>query len=243
LLLYAADSADSKADAVMSMVIGVDGAKDGWAAIGLRDGKLDSASYHATLAALVGAHPDAAVIAIDLPIGLADGPREADLAARRLLGPRRSSLFPMPPRTTAHLPYEEARVLWRGSDGSGFSKQTWAVVSKVLAEENLIRETDRFGDRIIEVHPELSFMEMAQGRPMAYSKRTWNGHQERLRSLEAVGFSVASDLGDLGKASPDDVLDAFAAAWTAARFQRRQARCVPEAPIQSDGERLIRIWR
>ena len=50
------------------------------------------------------------------------------------------------------------------------------------------------------------------------------------------------DLGDLGQISPDDVLDAFAAAWTADRFGRDDAVSVPELPTQKDDDRLIRIW-
>jgi hypothetical protein len=44
-------------------------------------------------------------------------------------------------------------------------------------------------------------------------------------------------------ASPDDVLDAFAAAWTADRFRRGEAVAVPESAGQRDGLRIIRIWR
>jgi len=43
--------------------------------------------------------PDLAGIAIDIPIGLLEGPRVCDKAARKLLGqPRGSSVFPAPCR-------------------------------------------------------------------------------------------------------------------------------------------------
>ena len=70
---------------------------------------------------------------------------------------------------------------------------------------------------------------------MRYSKRTWNGHQERLAVRPSVGLQMPGDLGDLGGASPDDVFDALAAAWTADRFSRAEAVSVPEQLTQSDG--------
>jgi predicted RNase H-like nuclease len=50
---------------------------------------------------VVGALASGGIVAagIDIPIGLtASGPRSCDLEARRLLGPRRSSVFPAPAR-------------------------------------------------------------------------------------------------------------------------------------------------
>jgi len=225
----------------MPLAVGVDGAGSGWVAVGLRNAEFAFARYFPDLADLLESNSEAGVIAIDLPIGLAEGLRTADVEARAMLGQRRSSLFPMPPRGLADLSYEEARMQWAGRPGAGFSKQTWAVVAKVVAEQDLIRRLDPVGSRIIEVHPELSFMEMA-GQPMAASKRTWNGLQERFAVL-ASGMGVPADLGDLGPASADDVLDAFAAAWTAERFSRGAALSVPEHATNFYGDRPIQIWR
>ena len=208
----------------------------------LQQGRFDSAGYFATLPDLLRGTATASVVAIDVPIGLASGKREADLQGRQLLGPRRSSLFPMPPLELASLEYAEARVGWQGRPGAGFSKQTWAIVAKVLEAAEPIRWADPFGARIIEVHPELSFMQMT-GAPMSSPKRTWNGFQERLMVLASRDLEVPVDIGDLGRASPDDVLDAFAAAWTADRFSRDEAVSVPEQPTQFDGDRPIQIWR
>ena len=208
----------------------------------LQLGRFDSAEYFPTLAELLDGTATARVVAIDVPIGLANGKRDADLEGHRLLGPRSSSLFPMPPLELASLEYAEAQASWHGKPGAGFSIQTWAILAKVREAAEPIRRADPFGARIIEVHPELSFMAMA-GAPMSYPKRTWNGHQERLNSLASAGLPVPADLGELGKASPDDVLDAFAAAWTADRFSRDEAASVPVLPTQFDGDRPVQIWR
>ena len=227
----------------MTLVVGADGAGAGWVSVCLEMGRVHSAKYFATTSELLAGTGSAMVVAIDLPIGLASRKRDADLQAAELLGPRRSSLFPMPPRELASLEYAEARARSQGRFGARFSRQTWAIVAKVVEAADPIRRADPFGARIIEVHPELSFIAMAQGQPMRYSKRTWNGFQERLALLGSHGLSVADHLGDLGPASPDDVLDAFVAAWTADRFSRNEAVSVPELPTQTDGDRLIRIWR
>ena len=53
-----------------------------------------------------------ATVCIDIPIGLSsDGFRDCDRAARQLLGKRRSSVFPVPPRLAlAPLSYEEINL-------------------------------------------------------------------------------------------------------------------------------------
>jgi predicted RNase H-like nuclease len=88
----------------------------------------------------------------------------------------------------------------------------------------------------MEVHPEASFAELA-GAPLGASKSTWAGIALRRQLLAAAGISLPENLGPAGqKATVDDVLDAAAAAWTAMRVARNQARRFPDPPeIFSDG--------
>jgi predicted RNase H-like nuclease len=82
-------------------IVGVDGCRGRWLAVAMDLGSGSiAASIHATPDALLLAYPDAAAVALDMPIGLTcAGPRECDIAARRLLGwPRSSSVFPAPIR-------------------------------------------------------------------------------------------------------------------------------------------------
>ena len=67
---------------------------------------------------------------------------------------------------------------------------------------------------VVEAHPELSFAEMAGG-PMAAAKTTPEGIEARLAELARHGISRPSVLTDSGYAA-HDLLDACAAAWTAA---------------------------
>ena len=136
------------------------------------------------------------VIAVDMPIGLpAEGRRACDTEARAMLGPRRSSVFPVPTRRDlAATAFAEVR---------GLSIQGWNLVPK-------IREVDAcWVPRVVECSPELSFA-VAAGAPMAHNKRTPEGRAERLAVL---GDVVTTARG----AATHDVLDAHACLLTARR--------------------------
>jgi predicted RNase H-like nuclease len=93
---------------------------------------------------------------------------------------------------------------------------------------------------MFEVHPEVSFREMA-GAPLEHAKRSWNGQMERRRLLAGGGIELPDDLGSLGPVPPDDVLDAAAAAWSANRIADGVARAFPNPP-QRIGDRDVAIW-
>src|SRR5579862_1192673 len=145
-------------------VTGLDACRRGWVAVSL-DGaeragmaarlQVEAVLVHQTLAgALDGT--EARVVGIDMPLGLLEsGWREADRAARGLLGPRRSSVFAIPPRAVwAQTSYRTANQRCRELTGQGFSIQAWGLRAKLL-EANQYCET--CGHRLYEVHPELAF--------------------------------------------------------------------------------------
>jgi predicted RNase H-like nuclease len=80
-------------------VAGVDACKGGWIAVLLHDSGRAVGIIGATLADLAEQATEAEVFAVDIPIGLPiAGRRRADLEARKLLGPRRNSVFFTPIR-------------------------------------------------------------------------------------------------------------------------------------------------
>jgi predicted RNase H-like nuclease len=181
-------------------------------------------------AALLGEFRAARVIGVDIPIGLpAPGRRRrADEEARRFVGPRGGSVFPTPSRGLLE---GEFRA------GLGVSRQSHSLGVRILEVERAAGADHR----VVEVHPEVSFRAMA-GEHLRYSKRTWNGLVERRRLLAEQGLMVpGADLGEAGRAAPDDVLDAAAAAWSAHRKAVGEARSLPEEPELIDG-RLVAIW-
>jgi predicted RNase H-like nuclease len=163
---------------------------------------------------------DVAAVAVDIPIGLADRePRACDRAARRQLGPRRSSVFPAPVRAVlgAHT-YEETCEVSRRASGKGISKQLYNIMAKI-AEVDAV-QSPRLQEHFFEASPELSFAVMQQHAPMQHNKRSAAGRAERVAVLhEHFGVDVPAILETrVPGAQPDDVLDALALAWTARRF-------------------------
>src|SRR5690606_31915637 len=125
---------------------------------------------------LVSVSQEFAVLAIDIPIGLTDdGPRPPDVAARALLGPRASSVFPAPVRATLNAnSYEDACDLSFAARGKRLSKQSFAILPKIREVDELLRtrSATEFPVPVHEVHPEVSFCYLNDGRPMVHPKRT-----------------------------------------------------------------------
>ena len=97
------------------MFVGVDGCRAGWLAIALETEGSWQVNTFPDVSSLWDHHRDASLILIDIPIGLkAEGrtERRCDPVARKLIGPRRSSLFPAPCREAIYArSYQEALSL------------------------------------------------------------------------------------------------------------------------------------
>jgi predicted RNase H-like nuclease len=222
-------------------VLGVDACRKGW--MGLSS---DLRGYFGqTIGALVrAASADGAlgVVAIDIPIGLpTNGTREADALARKLVGRRASSVFSTPVRAAlAAATHEEATAISLRATGKGMSRQAYSLGVKILEVDAWARTGPDL--RVIEVHPEVSFATMAN-RPLVHPKSTWSGLGERIGILSTVGIAVPAQLGSAGDvATPDDVLDAAAALWTAARFARGVAVSYPSTPESFGDGHAAAIW-
>ena len=192
-----------------------------------------------------------AVVGIDIPIGLPDivpaGGRLADQCARELLRPsRQTSVFPAPPRAVLQArSYEEANEMHRAhsENSAGMSRQAYGILLKIAEVDDLM--TPRNQRRVCEVHPELSFMELNGGAPMARSKTVAGGLLARIRVLFDIGLAVGLEdiVGDLGKTRLDDVVDATVVAWTAARKIKQQALKVPQQEERDLRGLRMEIWR
>lgn len=179
------------------------------------------------------------LVGVDIPVGLPDsGVRQADVLVRQRLGPRASSVFATPVREAlAAQSYAQAReVSVARTGGRSLSAQSYALRAAILDVDGYLRRPDVDGDRprVVEVHPELCFAVMA-GAPLQTRKRTAEGVAERAGLLADQGIGLPVDT-DLGRRGADDVLDAAAAAWTAARVAAGRAERVPPRPERfSDG--------
>jgi predicted RNase H-like nuclease len=224
-------------------VLGVDACKAGWVGIAIDDGQVSP--YFAThITDLIGqAERDGPieVVAVDMPIGLADSSiREADILAREVVGPRWRSVFFTPVRTAIEIDdYRTAAEKNYEIIGKRISQQAYRLRTKLLQVDQWVRETGR---RVVEAHPEVCFAHLAGG-PLSVRKSTWAGAARRRKLLADVGIELSGELGAAGEnAAVDDVLDAAAVAWTARRVARNEALRMPDPPETfSDGIECA-IW-
>jgi predicted RNase H-like nuclease len=245
-------------------VTGIDASRRGWVAVALevcgpsRLPRLAEVRVHPSLATLLGQAPDAgSVVGIDMPLGLLEaGWREADRAARGLLGPRRSSVFAIPPRSVwLQDSYPAANRRCRELTGQGLSVQTWGLRARLLEADQYRELSPR---PLYEVHPELAFGALA-GAPLPYSKHTPAGRELRRELLARTGIEPvtgqAAVTGQVpaagqapvtgqvaaGQAPVTDLLDAAAVAWSAWRIATGQAVVLPGQPQRDDRGREIAI--
>ncbi len=187
----------------------------------------------------------AAMIAVDMPIGLADaGPRGCDVAARQLLPPgRKSSVFPVPRRYMLDCKdWAEAQAEGQRREGRGLSKQSWNILPKIRELDAALGPADQ--DCVREAHPELIFHHLNDWQPLP-GKRSSEGREARLGLLEASGVAGVEGLLDLfprAQVQPDDVIDAAACALAARRMLKGEAVCLPAVPASDARGLRMEIW-
>ncbi len=218
-------------------VTGVDGYRGGWVAVSLRSGRVTTVRAAPVLADLLTA--PVTVVAIDMPLGLlASGWRECDRAAARLLGPRRASVFAIPPRPVWQQgTYAAANALCKELTGKGMSAEAYGLRAKLL-EADAYREACDYP--VYEVHPELAFTAMA-GAPLRDSKHTAAGRDRRHELLAAQGIRIPERASARPPAPLTDTLDAAAVAWTAHRIATGTAQTVSARAQPDDRGRPIAI--
>ncbi|RDC72872.1 DUF429 domain-containing protein [Rhodovulum sp. 12E13] len=177
----------------------------------------------------------AEVVALDIPIGLMDGPddgpRPADKAARRFLSERNidriagvgSRVFPSP--TRAHLAILAAGgtygdLLGHFRKGQHISKQCFMICPRIIEIDALCRADP--DAPLWESHPEIGFAHRA-GRTLP-SKHRPEGLRARQDLLSEAGFDLARLAAALPDGrrhwAPDDLLDACMLALTGTRMAR-----------------------
>jgi predicted RNase H-like nuclease len=219
-------------------VLGVDGWRGAWVGA-LLDGRCVTLLALPDVAAVL-AVPDVELIAIDMPIGLsADGPRACDIAARRLLGRARSSVFPAPPRAVLGCAnYADACAVSRTASGKALSVQAWNLVPAIRALDAALDDVPP--GHVLEVHPELAFR--ALDDRVEAPKASARGLAQRVRALQP-----AMDVLDALSAAPPgvpavDALDACAAAWSARRLADGVGDCVGDGTVDRRGRPMRISW-
>jgi predicted RNase H-like nuclease len=183
------------------------------------------------------------VIAIHAPIGLPSKPspagRSCDREARELLGwPRSAAIISPPVRAALHAKTYKGAV----RANKRMNPVVWNHREHYIAVDN---EMAPYWQRtIFEVNPELSFFNLNGEEPMAHSKRTPEGVEERKEVLSArlPGIERVYDERVPG-AQPMHLIDAAANLWTARRILARAAIRIPQEPEWDDEGIRMEMWR
>jgi len=217
----ASDVARRTSDAdgdVGRVVLGLDGCPSGWVAVTLTGGRVSEVAVVEAAVDAIG-RSGAHLVGVDMPVGLVDGARDTDAAARRLLPGRASSVFSTAPlavvrghRDGSITDHATASEVTRRVSGMGLSQQAWRLVPKMAEVDDLARSSRRDGGLDLrEVHPELAFATVA-GAPLP-RKRSWAGVEARRSLLARLGLMLPERFPGDAAAAPDDVLDAAICAW------------------------------
>jgi predicted RNase H-like nuclease len=218
--------------------IGVDGCKKGWFYVSLDESDNYETDVIPDIQSLIDKFHEEFLILVDIPIGLqhnGKNERLCDKEARKILGNRRSSVFPVPCRKAVYEnTYEEASRINHALTGRHLSKQSWFITKKIRqVDELLVNSMNR--KLVREVHPEICFWGLKGGKSMNYYKRTPEGSYERLEVIRRV-YKECDGLvdGALRKykksdVKKDDILDALVAAVTA-RCGFKALKTIPDAP-------------
>lgn len=241
----------------MTAVLGVDGCPSGWIAVRRAPDGVRMECHTAFADLLAG---DAAVIAVDMPIGLPDrvglGGRGAERAVRGLLGARQSSVFSVPSRAAVWAVDDLAepdayRTVCAAAAATSdpprkISKQCFHILAKIREIDRLM--SPALAERVFEVHPEVAFWRLNGEAPMALPKKVKNrpsepGLAERMDLLVRHGY----ERGFLEQRLPsgigrDDLIDAAVNALVAERLAAGAARPFPDPPGRDARGLPIAIW-
>jgi predicted RNase H-like nuclease len=234
---------------------GVDGCPAGWC-VAWTNAAADNVhiSVVPRFSDIVAAHPEPAIVAVDIPIGLPErsgaGGREAENRIRPLLGNRQSSVFSVPSRAAVYADdYGEAcRIALSTSDPPRkVSRQLFMLAAKIREVDDALRTRTGIVSRVFEVHPELAFWrlngECALSEPKKVKGKSYEpGLAQRRELLMNSGFPAHVMHSPPRGAAADDVLDALACAAVARRIHAGVAKPFPDPPPRDAFGLPMAIW-
>lgn len=231
----------------MTIIRGIDGCKAGWLCLSLLPGESHPTARVFDIDARTLFEERAKITAIDIPIGLPTaGTRQVDQTARKLLGPMKSSVFPTPVRATLSAPsYEMACMISARTSGKKISKQTFCILPRIDYVDKILRMSPELINSVYEVHPEVCFAYWNSGRPLQHPKKSGFGFMERLTIVEQVFGKSPYDVRATvprKQATDDDILDAFAALWTAQRIHDGTAIAVSNIVEKDEFNLPMQMW-
>jgi len=215
----------------MNQAIGIDGCKGGWIMASLQHNQLEL-SLKTAVDGIWEQVRDHQAVLIDIPIGLLEGEngqsaRLCDIEARKMLGKRASSIFPVPCRQAVYVDPPAKETGWyshwhqavnqlnKAHLGKGLPIQSLGIVSKIREVDECLQLHKAAQSVFLEAHPEWCF-KLLKGQGLVHSKKTEEGQQERIAILgnyieQFTKSEAASYFKQFqrSKVAKDDILDAI----------------------------------
>lgn len=226
--------------------IGADGCRGGWIAAVLDYGELRIERYQ-LIGELVASYPVFDSFLIDMVIGLRDNSKQLrpDDLARKELGSRSSTVFPVPSRAAVYAEgIQEQKKANLLTLGKSLTMQTINIIPKIRELDEFLAENPKYQDKIRESHPELDFARL-KGSVLQSRKKDPEGAAERIAVLNQ--YLPGTAIPDPGIASkelrckPDDILDAVCLSVTAALLSLGLCETIPENPEQDRNGLLMML--
>ena len=221
------------------LYLGADGCRGGWIACILNHGEMRIERYD-SVEMLIQAYPEFDAFLIDMAVGLrtsADQLRPDDLA-RKELGSRSSSIFPIPCRQAVYADTEDEKKQANiKALSKSLPKQTINIIPKIRELDEFLTNHPEYKNRILESHPELDFARL-HGSVVMSRKKEFTGFSERAavlkKYLPGESFSEMWDRAKELHCNPDDLLDAVCLAVTARMASQGMCETIPAEPEQDD---------
>ena len=193
---------------------------------------------------LVEAYPVFDGFLVDMAIGLQESAEDIrpDDAARKMLVPRASTVFPVPARQAVYADGEERQKKANiAVQGKSLAKQSIAIIPKIRELDEFLNEHTEYKNVICESHPELCFARL-KGEVLTSRKKEFPGFSERVHILsEYLGRENLEGLWNKAKelrCNPDDVIDAVCLAVAAGLKAQDMCETVPADP-KADARGLL----
>jgi predicted RNase H-like nuclease len=215
------------------LIAGVEPCPGGWLVVPARLQGITAFPFEPevfpTFAEILDYRPAFDVIAIHCHLSFPEedtpGGRTCDRLARQLLGFARGGAVKSPP----------SRQYLRSGDLDARARKGLDPISARMMRRyaEVAEEMQPYRQRqVFEVHPELSFFQLNDDRPMQHSKHTPEGVAERRALVEAriQGIDAVLDATPGGGVELRHLLDAAADMTTARRIAARAVERLPEDP-------------
>ena len=223
------------------LYIGVDGCRGGWIAAVLDHGDMQLKRYK-YISSLVEEYPSFDAFLIDMAIGLRNSKEQErpDDEARKELGLKASSVFPIPSRDAVYADGEEAQKQANiRTLGKSLAKQSIAIIPKIRELDIFLNDHPEYKYKILESHPEVDFARL-NGAVLMSRKQEEPGPSQRKAVLSEFLdkkdlYGMYDNAKELG-CKQDDLIDAICLAVTGALYAHGQYETIPAEPMQDEKE-------